>query len=299
MSRTVDLSIVGPGHVGSTLAVLAVRAGLRVAVGGRRIERARQAALEAGEGAAACTIDRAVAAGRLVLLTVSDPAIAPLCSDLAQRGRFRAGQVVAHCSGLLDSEALAPARRAGCHVGSLHPLATFPTVSAACEAFDYTWCFVEGDEPAVEALEELARRLGAARCVRLRPGRKALYHASAVFACNYLATLLDAAADLARQAGVPDHQALPAMEGLVRATVDNVLTLGPAAALTGPIARGDVQAVRLHLESMADLEPSLVALYRQAGLRTVELALKRGSIDDAQANALRQVLTGEGEAPNH
>lgn len=295
MAFSADLSIVGPGHVGSALAVLAARAGLRVAVGGRRPERARQAALEAGERACACSIDQAASAGRLVLLTVSDPAIEPLCGDLAGRGKLRRGQVVAHCSGLLDSEILAPARQAGCHVGSLHPLATFPTVAAACEAFDYTWCFVEGDQPAVDALEEFSRRLGAARCVRLRPGRKALYHASAVFACNYLAALLDAAADLAHQAGVADRQALPALEGLVRATVDNVLTLGPAAALTGPIARGDTRAVRLHLDSMADLDPTLVNLYRQAGLRTVELALKKGSIDEVQAQAMRDVLSEDCE----
>ncbi|HOD83788.1 MAG: Rossmann-like domain protein [Planctomycetes bacterium ADurb.Bin126] len=286
-----DLSILGPGHVGSTLAVLAGRANLRVAVGGRRIERARQAALHAGNHAVACTIDQAAAAGKLVLLTVGDPAIGPLCSDLARRGVWREGQIVAHCSGLLDSQVLAPARQAGCHVGSLHPLATFPTVSAAVETFDYTWCFVEGDEPAAAALEDLARRLGAARCLRLSEGRKPLYHASAVMACNYLATLLDAAEELARQAGVSDHQALAAMEGLVRSTVDNVLTLGPAAALTGPIARGDVQAVRIHLDSMADIDPTLVALYRQAGLRTIDLALKKGTINQAQAHALREVLS--------
>jgi len=293
MAFSADISVLGPGKVGTTLAVLAARAGLHVAVAGRRADQAAQAAAQAGAGASACSLDEAAAAAPLVLLTVSDSAISRLCLELAQRRSFSPACVVAHCSGLLDSAALAPARVLGCRVGSLHPLASFPSVDVAVAAFAGTWCFVEGDAEAVWALERLAGRLGAARCLTLPPGRKPLYHAAAVMACNYLAGLMDAAAALAGQAGIDPDQALPALEALVRGTVDNVFSMGPAAALTGPITRGDAQAVRMHLEAMRDLDPGLRALYLAAGRWTVQLARKKGSISQQQARDLQDVL-GEG-----
>ncbi len=51
---------------------------------------------------------------------------------------------------------------------------------------------------------------------------------------------------LAGDADVP----LVAFEPLVRATLDHVFALGPAAALTGPVARGDVETVGRHLDAI-------------------------------------------------
>ncbi|HUS47424.1 MAG TPA: DUF2520 domain-containing protein, partial [Phycisphaerae bacterium] len=83
---------------------------------------------------------------------------------------------------------------------------------------------------------------------------------------------------------------LAAMEPLVRATVDNVFSMGPGRALTGPIARGDVETVRRHLKAIEPLGGDLDSLYRAAGRWTVELARSKSSIDDATADALRRIL---------
>ncbi len=290
MLDSCDIAIIGPGKVGTAIGVLAARAGLRVVVGGRNSAKARDAASRIGPGAKARGVDDAAGSAKLVLLTVCDDAIEPLCAQLAQAKAFARGSVVAHCSGALGSDVLISARdQCGCHIGSMHPLQTFPTVEAAVAALPKAYCFCEGDAAAVDTLRELAQRIGS-EAVVMDSGGKALYHAAAVMACNYLTTLLDCGLELMAAAGIDRQLAATALLPLVQATLDNNATLGPAAALTGPIARGDAATVARHV---AALSGQTAALYRAAGLKTIELALKKGSIDAAKADALRKVLNAE------
>jgi len=83
-----------------------------------------------------------------------------------------------------------------------------------------------------------------------------------------------------------------AIAPMVRATVENVAAMGPAEALTGPIARGDQAVIRRHLEALGRCDHELLALYKTLGRRTVELALRKRTIDDAKADALRKLLDG-------
>ena len=74
------------------------------------------------------------------------------------------------------------------------------------------------------------------------------------------------------------------------ATVNNVASLGPGAALTGPIARGDKQTVARHLAALDATDADLAGLYRQLGRRTVALARRAGKIDAATAERLMEIL---------
>ena len=286
-----DISIIGPGKVGTALGALAVRAGLPVvAVAGGAPGKAEAAAEFIGGQASPCSPAIAAGVGGLVLLTVPDDRIQLVCQELAQEGAFAAGAVVAHCCGMLSSDILRPAADCcGCLIGSIHPLQTFPTVQAAVEKLPGTWCFCEGDEEAVEVLHCLAEAIGT-HPVRIDPGGKVLYHAAAVMACNYLVALLDAAVSLARRAGVDERRWLEASGPMLRAAVDNVLGLGPAEALTGPIARGDVETIRRHAAALGAADRGLRRLYAAAGLQTVELALRKGSLRRPQAAEIRKIL---------
>jgi len=288
-----DIAIIGAGKVGLAIGLLAAKANLRVvAVADKDARRAAAAAQRIGPDVRACDrAEEAAAAGQLVLLTVPDDAIEPLCIRLAQAGAFSAGAVVAHCCGALGSESLAPARdAAGCCVGSMHPLQTFATIDSALAKLPGAHCFIEGDAEAVDSLTNLARAIGAVP-VAMPAGNRALYHAAAVMACNYLTALLDAAASLAETAGVDRGQYLRAVEPLVRATVDNVFEVGPADALTGPIERGDVRTIERHLAALAGGDEKLAAFYRSAGKWTVALARRKGSIDGPVAEAIERTLT--------
>ena len=149
--------------------------------------------------------------------------------------------------------------------------------------------FIEGDEAAVVVLEQLARDVGGLP-IRIAPAAKTLYHAAAVTACNYLAALMDAATTLMTQAGLARKEALAALQPIVRATLDNVFNLGPADALTGPIARGDAQIVRRHIEALKASPTALENLYRALGLWTVQLAMTKGTLDAPTAEAMKKLL---------
>ena len=145
-------------------------------------------------------------------------------------------------------------------------------------------------------LEELITDIGA-RSIPILSGadRKSLYHAGAVMGCNYLTAMIDASLSLMTQAGIDRNTALAALQPLVLATIENVFAMGPEEALTGPIARGDVDTVRQHLEAMGGLidlpgGAEIMALYSQAGRRTVDMAKRKGKIDDSVANALYELL---------
>ncbi len=291
MSNLPTISILGPGTVGTALGVLARRAGYPVAaVGGRNERRTRASARRIGPDVRAACLDDAAGAGELVLLTVSDDAIASLARDLAETHAFREHAIVAHCSGALDSGVLAPARdRSGCDVGSLHPLQTFPNVAQAVEAMGGADVFVEGDPRAVDVLSELGRRVGRSACPIDREG-KVLYHAAAVLACNDLAALLSAASVTAERAGIEPARALAALRPLVEATVRNVFELGPDEALTGPVARGDAGTVARHLQALDAQDSRAAALYRAAGRWALDMAVRRGALDAEACDRVAKCL---------
>jgi len=72
-----------------------------------------------------------------------------------------------------------------------------------------------------------------------------------VFASNFLPVLQDLAQQLWRDSGVPADMAARLNTTLLRNVVNNILTLGPAAALTGPAARGDSALVQRQGEAVA------------------------------------------------
>jgi len=291
----VPVAIIGPGKVGTAIGVLAQKAGWPVvSVGGRDADRARLAAETIGQATKACSPTEAARSGKLVLITVSDDAIRDVCDELAMAGAFLKEAIVVHCCGAMGSEVLSSARdKCGCRIASMHPLQTFPSVQAAIEGLPGAYFFCEGEESALIVLNRFGEHIGS-ECVQLAGSgdSKALYHAAAVIACNYMASLVDSAIELMSQAGVDRQTACKALAPLVRATAENVMFMGPEKALTGPIARGQVDTVRRHLQAIRSQENlgELAKLYRCLGLRTVELAQRKGTIAVSVAGEMRQVL---------
>jgi len=282
-------AIIGAGLAGRSLAwALSARGAHVAAVASRRMESA-QAGAAAAPGAWATT--DAVAAARradAVVLSVPDDAISAVCERIARGGGFRRGSFVVHLSGALGSEVLAAARAAGAIPLAFHPIQTFAAPGPGL--FEGITCAVEGDSEAVAFGKELAEFLGA-RPVEVRGEDRALYHAGLALACNYLVTLAEAGRTLLGRAGLGES-ALDALLPLLRGTVENLARVGLPGALTGPISRADLATLRAHLAALQGRAPELLPLYRLLGLRTVEIALRKGTIDEAQAAAIRRLLGG-------
>ena len=234
---------------------------------------------------------QATRAAGIVCLAVPDDAITALAEELAASDALGPGTVVLHLSGLLDRRALAPLERVAAGLGSLHPLQTIAEPAVAPERFAGAYAGIEGDATALEAAERLALALGMAP-VRLPGHAKPAYHAGAVMAANYTVVLAGVAERLARTAGVPPETAACLYLPLVRGAAAN-LGLGPAAALTGPIRRGDARTVAAHLAALA---PGDRELYRRLGLEALRMAREAG-LDPEAAARVASVLGGQGGSP--
>lgn len=282
-----DLAIVGAGRVGTAFAVLLGRAGHRVvAVSGRAATRERVAA--SLPGVPLLSPAEAAARGEVVLIGTPDDAIERVCRELASAGAFRPGQGVAHLSGATPLAALGPARAAGAEIVSIHPLQTFPTVEAAVER-------LPGVPMAVTALSEEGHRLGerlvrdaGGHPFRLEDDAKALYHAAAVFASNYLVAVSALAEAAGRAAGLEDPVAL--MGPIQRTTLENVLALGPAAALTGPAVRGDAGTIGRHLDELSGAVPHAIPAYVALARVALDLGERSGRLAPERRREVEAVL---------
>ncbi|MHB8245781.1 MAG: DUF2520 domain-containing protein [Acidimicrobiales bacterium] len=168
-----------------------------------------------------------------VLIAVADRHVA----EVAGRIEPDPHAVVLHCSGSLGLDALGPPdghlRRA-----SMHPLATLPDpVIGSLRLRGGAFFAVSGDQIATD----LVLSLGGQPIV-VAAGERARYHAAACVASNHLVALLGQVQRIAREAGLPFEAFLP----LARGALDDVTMVGPAAALTGPAARGDLATLDAH-----------------------------------------------------
>jgi predicted short-subunit dehydrogenase-like oxidoreductase (DUF2520 family) len=210
------------------------------------------------------------AAAEVVFLTVPDDAIAEMAERIAPH--VGAGKFVVHTSGGTSIEALAPVREAGARIGSVHPLQTIPDARKGAEALAGAAVAITAADADRPPLARLARAWGG-RPFDLPDEAKGVYHAAAVFASNYLVSAVWAASTLLESIGVgnPRQHLAP----LVRTSVDNVLARGGQRALTGPVARGDAELVRRHVEALRDGDPTEHAItdaYRYLAKMTASLA---------------------------
>jgi predicted short-subunit dehydrogenase-like oxidoreductase (DUF2520 family) len=279
------VAIIGAGRMGQGLALALTAAGREVVLLSRRQrELAPPLVLHRGPRR------DAVGAAGLVLLAAPDDAIPEIATELADERAIGPSQVVLHLSGVLDRRALRPLEASGAGLGSFHPLQTIADPSSAVERLAGCYVGIEGDDRALAMGKRLAADLRM-QPVELATDRKATYHAAAVFAANYTIALAGIAERLARSAGVPPEVAGQLYRPLMEGAVSN-LELGPAAALTGPIRRGDVATVRAHL---AALDPADRHLYRTLGLAALRLAREAGLAGEP-ARELERILTDPSEA---
>jgi predicted short-subunit dehydrogenase-like oxidoreductase (DUF2520 family) len=220
-----------------------------------------------------------------LLLAVPDTALGDVAWDLANAGPAPPGCVALHLSGALSTDVLTPLHAAGYSVGSLHPMQTVADPWLSADRLTGIAFAIAGEPAASRVAHQLVNALNGMPLV-IPPTLRPVYHAAAVTASNYLVAVLGSASRLLHQAGVPAGDTLPALLPLVRGTLDNLEHLGVPAALTGPVARGDTDTVRLHL---ARLSPDDRTLYCALGLEVLRLARQAG-LDEQKADEIADLL---------
>ena len=226
------LTIVGAGRMGNALAAALTKAGVSVSGPSRRNEPLR---------------------GDLVLLAVPDREVA-----LAAAGA-PVGAMVGHTAGALTLDALGDRE-----AFSFHPLMT---VVDDAPVFVGASAAIAGSTPrALDVAHSLAIRLSMEPLI-VPESQRAAYHAAASIAANYLVMLESMAARVGAAAGLERRHLLP----LARAALENWGRVGPQA-LTGPIARGDLETVERHREVMKNVAPELLAVWDAMAMATAVIA---------------------------
>ncbi len=184
----------------------------------------------------------------LALCCLPDAAIQPSVRSWP----VHAGTVVAHCAGSLGLQVLDAHPR----IASLHPLVSLPDPVTGAARLQGAWFAVAGDP----LVSEVVTSLGGT-AVEVGDVDRATYHAAAVVASNHLVALMGQVERLAGSIGVPPQ----AFVQLASGSLANVARSDPAAALTGPVARGDWATVGRHLEVLPpDEQLAYRALAEQA-----------------------------------
>jgi predicted short-subunit dehydrogenase-like oxidoreductase (DUF2520 family) len=268
------LNLIGAGHVGRVLGRLLARDGhFRIQqVLTRSARSAHEAVTFIGAGIAVEAYDQLRPAA-VHLLAVGDDQIEPACAALARAVPLK-DSVVFHCSGALASDRLQAARDAGALVASVHPIRSFADPAAVAAQFSGTFCGVEGDPAALAVLTPALQAIGA-QPVAIDAAAKTVYHAAAVFASNYLVTVLDAALRAYQAAGIPEPVARQMAQPLAAESMANVFRLGAAAALSGPVARGDFATVARQQRAVEEWDAATGALYQALVPPTVDLARRK------------------------
>lgn len=171
--------------------------------------------------------------------------------------------VVLHLSGVTPVSALGAHRAA-----ALHPLVALPDPDRGADRLSTAWFAVGGDELAARLADELS-----GRWFRIDDGDRALYHAAAVVASNHVTAVLGQADRIGNAIGLP----FEALAALARTAVDAADELGPADALTGPVARGDESTIRDHLAALARQLPEEIPTYEALVAECRRLAAGRSA----------------------
>ncbi len=219
--------------------------------------------------------------GGVLFLAVPDGAVRATARRVAAL-KPPPGLAVVHLGGALGLEALDPLK--GNPRGSFHPLQSFPAPRPP-DAFRGITVAVDATSPALlRRLGNLARKLGA-QPRHVTDQQRAVYHAAAVFASNYVDVVVAEGVRLLEGIGWSQRDSVAALMPLVQGAVDNMRARGPVAALTGPVRRGDAETVARHLAALDDPE-----VYRILGLVALELARDAG-LEPAAARRTRRALT--------
>jgi len=287
-----DIAIIGAGKLGTNLGYALSRKGHRItAFSDKNLSSAQESQQIIGQGK--FTDDNQVAAryGHWIILTVPDDAIQTVAEELADSVMGWQDRFVFHCSGLLTTESLNSLEKRGALVASLHPVQSFSQKKPDPKAFEDIFFGLEAKLEALDMAIGITRQLGGKYFI-LEAQNKPLYHTACSMASNFLATLLDTAAELLSQAGLADSVASQVLMPLAQGTLQNVKKLDAGTALTGPVVRGDEKSIAKHLEALHKL-PELYDLYTTIAYRSLQIAKREKYLSEEKIKALEALLGGK------
>ncbi|KGN33938.1 coenzyme F420-dependent NADP oxidoreductase [Knoellia sinensis KCTC 19936] len=284
-----SIGVIGAGRVGAVLGAALARAGHHIKAAYAVSADSRERADALLPGVPLRDIPEVIDGADLVLLAVPDDALPELVSGLAATETWQAGQIVVHTSGRHGAGVLRPALDAHILPVALHPAMTFTGTVLDLGRLEECAFGVTCPDALRPMAEALVVEMGG-EPVWIAEKDRAAYHAALAHGSNHLVTLIAEAMEVLGAAGV--EQPRTVLGPLVRAALDNALRLGDAA-LTGPVARGDVSTVGTHLRELERISPEIRATYVAMARATAVRALESGRLQPSAAEPLLDTLADQ------
>jgi predicted short-subunit dehydrogenase-like oxidoreductase (DUF2520 family) len=227
-------------------------------------------------------------AADVVILSVRDRELAPLCDALLAAGVVMRRSVYVHNAGALPADAIAKLRPACAGVAQMHPMISFAS-KTFFPTLDRGQCHVKGDPIAEKRARALAKKLG--MTARTFPKLDTVgYHAAAGLVANGAAALAAIGEELLVVSGVPREEATKMLGPLLRSVAENVEKMGFPDALTGPVRRGDAGAIERQIGLLRSRLKAAVPLFVASGLAQVPIARAIGDAPKESFDAVERVL---------
>lgn len=284
-----QLGFIGAGKVGTALGLYFKNNGFELSGYYSRTKDACIHSANRTQSNYYCNLEQLVEASDILFITTSDDQIESVVKQLCEDCCLKPGQLIVHTSGALPSTILSPTKFFGCFTYSMHPLQAFADVDKSVSDLPNTYFCIEGDEEKLSILEDILHTCKNAY-FKVRPEQKVLYHTSACMLSNYLVTLIHNSLILMDGIQIDNSTAFKSMLPLVNSTIQNVLDLGTKDALTGPIARGDIETVKKQLEAVSLSSKDQLALYTCMAKETLKLATLSTLKDNAIADKLEILI---------
>ena len=259
-SHDLKIGFIGIGKMGKALALALAHSGYKItACHSRNVSSAEELISHVPDCHIVTTGQEVVNETDLVFITIPDDFIEGYTQNLL----IHKDQAIVHCSGSLPRGILNNSNSDTCITGMFHPYQTLAGIDSPIEAVNrlsgITFA-IDAEGWLLDKMVEFAKSLGS-RTVRVAEENQNLYHASAVFTCGYLVTLLHCAVRLWEQMGHSEEEALQAILPLAHSTLGNVAKMGVIPSMTGPMYRGDILTVQNHISSLTLETPELVDTY--------------------------------------
>jgi predicted short-subunit dehydrogenase-like oxidoreductase (DUF2520 family) len=283
------LSFIGAGTVSLSVAESCSEAGYHCLVGTRNIEKAKSTCKAFGLSLKVTNYKEAVKDADVIFIGVADDAITEVAKELYKNGDLKSESLLIHFSGVLTSNILKH-EKLRLPVASAHPLQTFPTIDIGINTLKDTFWFCEGDKKALTFLQDLIPKISRAYKT-IDSNAKTFYHLSAVFACNYLTSLMELSLTCADRSNIQRGELFEALKPLINSTLNNIETNGTTKALTGPIARGDIETISKHLKKLNDDHGEiLLESYKNLGKVAVKLSDLKGIANKEDLKEIEKLL---------
>lgn len=283
-----NISFIGAGKVGTSLGIYLKKNNFNVLGYYSRSFSSSEKASNLTNSIAFKTL-KATLKADIIFITVNDDSIKEVAMNISRLNINLENKIFVHMSGALSSCEIGVLKRETTDVVSLHPIQAFADVSNSVEQLQNTTFSIEGGDKAIQKIKNILDKCSNPYFI-LEENQKSLYHASACVVSNYLVTLLDYGFSILKHIGIPEELAINSFFPLIEANINNIKKSGTEKSLTGPIARGDLDTIKKHLEAFKENDFNNTHLYKVMGDYTISLAQKDKLKNNKKALQISKLL---------